>query len=41
LKEHPDKGGDPDKFKEITAAYDCLSDKGKREMYDRGGKEAA
>jgi DnaJ family protein A protein 2 len=34
LKEHPDKGGDPDKFKEITHAYEVLSDKDKREVYD-------
>ena len=39
LKEHPDKGGDPDKFKEITMAYDCLSDKDKRELYDTHGEE--
>ncbi len=25
LKEHPDKGGDPEKFKEVTAAYEVLS----------------
>lgn len=25
LKEHPDKGGDPEKFKEITGAYEVLS----------------
>ena len=24
LKEHPDKGGDPELFKEITAAYEVL-----------------
>ena len=41
LKEHPDKGGDPDKFKEITAAYEILSDRDKREIYDRHGAEAA
>lgn len=39
LKEHPDKGGDPDKFKEITHAYEVLSDKEKREIYDRHGEE--
>ena len=39
LKEHPDKGGDPDKFKEITAAYEVLSDREKREMYDRHGAD--
>ena len=41
LKEHPDKGGDPDKFKEVTAAYEILSDREKREIYDRHGAEAA
>ena len=39
LKEHPDKGGDPEKFKELTAAYEVLSDKDKREIYDRHGEE--
>merc|ERR1712159_105532 len=39
LKEHPDKGGDPEKFKEITAAYEVLSDKEKREVYDKYGEE--
>lgn len=39
IKEHPDKGGDPEKFKEITHAYEVLSDKDKREVYDRHGEE--
>jgi len=39
LKEHPDKGGDPEKFKDITMAYECLSDKDKRELYDTHGEE--
>lgn len=39
LKEHPDKGGDPEKFKLITQAYEVLSDKEKRETYDRYGEE--
>lgn len=26
LKEHPDKGGDPEKFKDISKAYDTLMD---------------
>ena len=26
---HPDKGGDPEKFKQIAVAYDVLSDKNK------------
>lgn len=39
IKEHPDKGGDPEKFKEITHAYEVLSDRDKREVYDRHGEE--
>ena len=34
---HPDKGGDPEKFKEITKACDILSDESKRRMYDETG----
>jgi len=37
---HPDRGGDPDKFKKIEAAYDVLSDQQKRSLYDQGGIEA-
>lgn len=37
LREHPDKGGDPEKFKEIAAAYATLSDPEQRREYDRGG----
>ncbi|CAE7245547.1 ATJ2 [Symbiodinium sp. KB8] len=37
---HPDKGGDPDQFKIIQAAYDILSDEEKRSLYDRGGLDA-
>lgn len=38
-KYHPDKkGGDEAKFKEINEAYQVLSDKTKREQYDRFGK---
>ena len=40
VKHHPDKGGDPEKFKNITEAFECLSDDEKRELYDEGGKEA-
>ena len=36
---HPDKGGDPEMFKEVTSAYEALSDPNKREMYDRFGTE--
>jgi curved DNA-binding protein CbpA len=43
LKYHPDKNSSPDaagKFAEIAAAYDVLSDKEKRQIYDQGGEEA-
>lgn len=36
---HPDKGGDEHKFKEISAAYEILSDPEKREKYDKYGLE--
>lgn len=39
LKEHPDKGGDPEAFKEITVAYEVLGDADKRELYDKYGEE--
>ena len=39
LKEHPDKGGDPEKFKEISLAYEVLSDQEKRDIYDKYGEE--
>lgn len=35
---HPDKGGDAQKFQEISEAYQVLSDKEKRAQYDRFGK---
>jgi curved DNA-binding protein len=31
---HPDKGGDKNKFQEIQAAYDTLSDDSRRQQYD-------
>lgn len=41
LKWHPDKNKNPgaeDKFKQISEAYDVLSDKQKRKSYDRGDR---
>ncbi|ELP93396.1 chaperone protein DNAJ, putative [Entamoeba invadens IP1] len=41
LKYHPDKPtGDKVKFEEINRAYEVLSDKRQREIYDAGGEEA-
>jgi DnaJ family protein A protein 2 len=34
LKCHPDKGGDEEEFKELSKAYDCLSDPEKRQVYN-------
>ena len=34
---HPDKGGDPDKFKEISQANDVLTDEKRRRIYDQTG----
>ncbi|XP_071033833.1 dnaJ homolog subfamily B member 4 [Parasteatoda tepidariorum] len=42
LKYHPDKNKTPDaesKFKEIAEAYEVLSDKKKRDVYDQFGEE--
>lgn len=39
VKHHPDKGGDEAKFKEISAAYEILSDEDKRQKYDKYGLE--
>jgi DnaJ homolog subfamily B member 4 len=39
LKHHPDKGGSESKFKEISEAYDILSDEKKRNVYDQHGEE--
>jgi DnaJ family protein A protein 2 len=40
LKYHPDKtGGDSEKFKEISEAYEVLRDAEKRKLYDQYGEE--
>ncbi len=39
LRMHPDKGGDPEIFKEMTHAYEILSDSTKRDIYDKYGEE--
>ncbi|KAJ7632380.1 hypothetical protein FB45DRAFT_912302 [Roridomyces roridus] len=38
LRLHPDKGGDPELFKEVTHAYEILSDPDKRHVYDARGE---
>ena len=38
LEHHPDRGGDSDKFKEISNAYSILSDPQKRQIYDQFGE---
>jgi DnaJ homolog subfamily A member 2 len=39
VKHHPDKGGDPEMFKEICRAYEALSDSEKRKLYDQYGEK--
>lgn len=39
IKLHPDKGGDPEKFKELAEAAEILGNPEKRELYDRYGME--
>lgn len=38
LRLHPDKGGDPELFKEVTHAYEVLSDSQRRGLYDARGE---
>jgi DnaJ-class molecular chaperone len=38
---HPDKGGDPEKFKRVQEAYEILSDPEKRSNFDRFGSAEA
>ena len=39
MTHHPDKGGDPEKFKEIQKAHEVLTDERKRQVYDMTGSE--
>jgi len=39
LKEHPDRGGDKEKFQELQGAYEVLADKEKRDLYDKYGED--
>ena len=38
LEHHPDRGGNSDKFKEISHAYSVLSDPAQRRVYDQFGE---
>jgi len=40
LEHHPDRGGDEEKFKEISNAYEILSDDEKRKNYDLTGSSS-
>lgn len=37
MKHHPDRGGDEKKFKELSAAYEALSNPEKKKIIDMGG----
>lgn len=39
LKAHPDKGGDPEVFKEMTVAYEVLTNPEKKKLYDKYGED--
>mmetsp|Transcript_4536 Transcript_4536/g.14189 ORF Transcript_4536/g.14189 Transcript_4536/m.14189 type:complete len:195 (-) Transcript_4536:980-1564(-) len=39
LREHPDKGGCPERFKQINEAYATLSDPQARRDHDEGGRD--
>ena len=39
MRHHPDRGGDSEKFKQISEAYDILSDEGKKKNYDNNSNK--
>lgn len=39
VETHPDKGGDPEKFKEVNNAYSVLNDENQKIQYDQLGDE--
>ena len=39
LTHHPDRGGDEEKFKKISGAYEILKNKEKRKIYDQHGMD--
>lgn len=39
-KLHPDRGGDPEKLKQVNAAYEIVGDDKKRKLFDEFGHEA-
>jgi DnaJ family protein A protein 2 len=39
LEHHPDKGGNPEVFKEVQHAYDIVGDETRRTFYDQTGSE--
>jgi len=39
VQHHPDKGGDPEVFKEVSAAYQLLSNGEERQRYDALGDD--
>ncbi|GMH11143.1 hypothetical protein Nepgr_012984 [Nepenthes gracilis] len=40
IRNHPNKSGDPEKFKELAQAYEVLSNPEKCDVYDQHGEDA-